>query len=283
VTRPTAGSSLAAWEQERAADLRRSPNSSKDGGTKSYLDTRQERGDAACGITALVRPRANPDAVIAVRLPCRRKACPYCGPRRRLQLARSYLELLDGTPLVRLVIARGAWQACARRLKRAGAEYLRIPAPGDRYVVLASAGLGEPVTDLAGCLADTFGQMPSDTARVSSTRGWSLTGEAAAAAGGSPGAHVASGQTSQDDQGASVPAGFELLGLASIPLDQLVRVARHQGIYAGQVEARTLPAEWAEAHLLRVATTSRAWRKFTLSIGLQQPSHIRRRIRPRAA
>src|SRR4029453_3514586 len=82
--------------------------------------------------------------------------------------------------MVRQVVDRSVWPTMAKRLRRHGASFLRIPAPDGCYVVLATAGDGEPVTDLSGTLATAFEQVPladargrPDLARVSSSRCWS--------------------------------------------------------------------------------------------------------------
>jgi hypothetical protein len=220
-----------------------------------------------CGRVAILRSRRDPAAVVAARLFCKRKVCPGCGPYHRRRLAAHYTDTIGSTPVVRTMVDRSVWPTMAKRLRRHGASFLRIPAPDGRYVVLATIGDGEPVTDLAGTLASAFEQVPlvdakgrPDLARVSSSRCWS---QAAAGQAGSSGA---------DDSG-----GYELLGFARKTLPQVVKIAKSVGLYAGPVADRELAPDWAEAHLLHVpAGDTLAWRRFTRWIGLHHPDRYRR-------
>jgi hypothetical protein len=219
-----------------------------------------------CGIVSLLRDRQRPELVITARLFCKRKVCPNCGPRRREALARHYTFVIGDTPVVCRTVARSTWATMARRLRRAGASYLRIPAPGG-YVVFATDGPGDPVGDLAEALAAAFTAMPSDLARVSSSRCWSVAPPAVGGGGGGGEA-----------------GGYELLGVASHHLSRVVKVAKDLGIYVGQVADRQLAPDWAEAHLLRVPPDDPlVWRRFTRWIGLHDPDRQRRRRSARAA
>ena len=156
----------------------------------------------------------------------------------------------------------------AKRLRRHGASFLRIPAPNSCYVVLATAGEGEPVTDLPGTLATAFEEVPladargrPDLARVSSSRCWS---------------QAAVGQVGGGDG----EGGYELLGFARKPLRQVVQMAKNLGLYAGPVADRELAPNWAEAHLLHLPPgDTLAWRRFKRWIGLHQPDRFRREVR----
>lgn len=216
---------------------------------------------------AVLRSRRDP-AVVTARLFCKRKVCPGCGPYHRRRLAAHYIEAIGSTPVVRQIVDRSVWLTMAKRLRRHGASFLRIPASDGCYVVLATAGDGEPVTDLAGTLAVAFQEIPlvdargrPDLARVSSSRCWSLTSATAASSG-----------SSGDGEG-----GYELLGFTRKPLGQVVKVAMSLGLYAGPVADRELAPDWAEAHLLRFPLADTlAWRRFTRWIGLHHPDRHRR-------
>jgi hypothetical protein len=247
-------------------DLQACPDISREG-SPIEIEGQTPR-TVACGKVAVLRSRRQPDVVVAARLFCKRKACPDCGPRRRRRLASHPTAAIGDTPVVRREIDRAVWPTTAKRLRRLGASFLRIPAPDGCYVVLATAGDGDPVTDLASTLATAFEQMPladrrgrPDTARVSSSRCWSVQPAAQAAGGGG------------DREG-----GYELLGFARRPLAQVVRIAKQNGWYGGEVADRELAADWAEAVLLRLpAGDTLAWRRFKRWIGLHQPDRYRRR------
>lgn len=243
----------------------RRPNSSK---RSTRVDPpieeqgQSRRSDVQCGRVALLRNRAN-GSCVATRLFCKRKACPECGPRRRGRLASHYREVIGTTPVVRLEITRRAWATTSKRLARSKASYVRIPAPDDRYIVVATAGPGEPITDLAATLASAFEQMPSDEARVSSSRAWALEPAATGATGAGDG-----------------EGGWELLGFTTVTLDDVVQVARDLGLYVGQVADRELAPDWAEAHLLRLPEEGTLdYRRFAKRIGLHWPSRGRADLR----
>jgi hypothetical protein len=256
----------ATTDDETAPDLRECPDSSIEG-SAIELDGQPPRA-ADCGRVAVLRSRRDPAVMVAARLFCRRRVCPFCGPYRRRRLASHYTAVIGDTPMVRRVVDRQAWATTAKRLRRLGASFLRIPAPDGRYVVLATAGDGDPVTDLAATLATAFEQAPlvdargrPDLARVSSSRCWSLTSAKAGSGSGGDG-----------------DGGYELLGFARKPLAQVTRIARQNGWYAGPVADDELAADWAEAILLYLpAGDTLAWRRFKRWIGLHQPDRYRRR------
>jgi hypothetical protein len=255
----------ATTEDDTAPDLQECPDSSIEGSPIEVDGQMPRAGD--CGRVAVLRSRRDPAVVVAARLFCRRRVCPFCGPYRRRRLASHYTAAIGDTPMVRRVIDRDAWPTMARRLRRLGASFLRIPGPHGRYVVLATAGDGDPVTDLAGTLAVAFEQAPlvdargrPDLARVSSSRCWSLTSAKAGSGIGGDG-----------------EGGYELLGFASKPLGQVATIAKQNGWYAGPVADRELAADWAEAILLHLpADDTLAWRRFTRWIGLHHPDRHRR-------
>lgn len=253
---------------ETAPDLRECPDISI-GDSSIELDRQTPRA-ADCGRVAVLRNRRDPAMVVAARLFCRRRVCPFCGPYRR-RLASHYTAAIGDTPVVHQVIDRSVWPTMAKRLRRLGASFLRIPAPEGCYVVLATASEGEVVTDLAGTLASAFEQAPlvddrgrPDLARVSSSRCWSMATDQAA--------------------GGDAEGGYELLGFARKQLAQVATIAKQNGWYAGPVADRELATDWAEAILLRLpADDTLAWRRFSRWIGLHQPRHGHGRRHARAA
>lgn len=217
----------ATTDDDTAFDLQECPSSST-GGSAIEVDGQTPRA-VDCGRVAILRSRRDPTVGVTARLFCKRKVCPGCGPYHRRRLASHYTEAIGSTPVVRQVVDRFVWPTMARRLRRHGASFLRIPAPEGRYVVVATAGDGEPITDLAGTLATAFEQVPladargrPDLARVSSSRCWS---RAVAGPVGSSG----------DGEG-----GYELLGFARKTLHQVVRSQRASAC----TPARSPTASW---------------------------------------
>ena len=257
-----------ATTDDTGPDLEFCPNISIEG-SSIELEGQMPRA-ADCGRVAVLRSRRDPTVGVTARLFCKRKVCPSCGPYHRRRLARHYTDAIGSTPVVRQVVDRSIWPTMAKRLRRHGASFLRIPAPDGCYVVLATAGDGEPVTDLASTLAAAFEQVPladakgrPDLARVSSSRCWSQAATAAAGGNG-------------DGDG----GGYELLGFARKTLQQVVKVAKSVGLYAGVVADRDLAPDWAEAHLLHLPPgDTLAWRRFKRWIGLHQPDRFRREVR----
>jgi hypothetical protein len=218
------------------------------------------RPEVQCGRVGIIRNRAS-GVTVGARLVCDRKACPECGPRRRHRLAEHYTAAIGDTPVVRFEVHRKAWPTTAKRLTRAKAFYLRVPAPAGQFTVFATTGPGTPVRHLPQELAAAFEVMPSDLARVSSSRCWSA-GHSANAEGGKPG------------EGES---GWELLGLAGVTLDQVVEAAKDQGFYGGPVDPAHLLPGWGEAHLLRLPDQgSMEYRRFARRIRLHWPARHQR-------
>jgi hypothetical protein len=257
----TDSTDYATTDDETAPDLRDCPAISIEG-SAIELDGQPPRA-VDCGRVAVLRSRRQPAVMVTARLFCKRKVCPGCGPYHRRRLASHYTEAIGDTPMVRQVVDRSVWPTMARRLRRHGASFLRVPAPDGCYGVLATAGDGEPVTDLAGALATAFEQVPlvdnrgrPDLARVSSSRCWS--------------------QADKAGSGGDGEGRYELLGFARKPLRQVILVAKNLGLYAGPVADRELAPDWAEAHLLHLPPgDTLAWRRFTRWIGLHHPDCYR--------
>ncbi len=238
------------------------PNSSSSGATRALPLEKvghNRRPEVQCGRVGIIRNRAS-GVTVGARLVCGRKACPECGPLRRRRLAEHYTTAIGDTAVVRFEVARAAWPTTAKRLTRAKASYLRIPAPGGRFAVFTTTGPGEQVVHLDQELAAAFERMPSDLARVSSSRCWSATATAPSGTG---------------TQGEGEP-GWELLGLAGVTLGEVVEAAQEQGLYVGPVESRELLPAWGEAHLLRLPDRDSAeYRRFAKRIKLHWPTRRR--------
>jgi hypothetical protein len=264
----TDSTDYATTDDETAPDLSDCPDISIEG-SAIELDGQMPRA-VDCGRVAVLRSRRDPTVGVNARLFCKRKVCPGCGPYHRRRLARHYTDAIGDTRVIRQVADRSVWPTMAKRLRRHGASFLRIPAPDGCYVVLATAGDGEPVTDPTGTLTAAFEEVPlvdgrgrPDLARVSSSRCWSQAVAGPAGSGG-------------DGDG-----GYELIGFARKTLPQVVKVAKSVGLYAGPVADRGLAPDWAEAHLLHVPPgDTLAWRRFSRCVGLHHPDrHRQQRVR----
>jgi Bifunctional DNA primase/polymerase, N-terminal/CHC2 zinc finger len=200
-----------------------------------------------CGRSMLLRRRDDPGAGLLMRLFCKRKACPGCGPRLRAKYAAHFTAATAGRTLYRVPVARGSWATMAKRLRRAAADYVRVPAPDGRYTVFATVGPGELVAEPAAALAEAFNFMPSDLARVSSTRAWRISSPETAGA-------------------------WELVGLVKVGTDRAAAVARHLGILRGPVAAGMLPPAVAEAWALTLpADDGPEFERFARLVGLHDP------------
>jgi hypothetical protein len=193
----------------------------------------QEPTSGRCGITAVLR-RGGQRRLSW--LPCGSLWCASCGPRLRAQRVDYYAEVIGDTPLTSVTIDRGAWSTLRRRLGRAGADYLRFDAPGGAFQVFHS-GPGPAVDDVRGTLAAAFDKLPPG-GRVSSSRAWALA---------------------RMDQ---PPSGWTLEGVSTMPVEDVVEVAREFGMYAG-------------AGQLRNCDDPLRWTAFVLRIGMHLPDHAR--------
>lgn len=241
-----------------ASDLRRRSNSSKEYSQEDIERERHtRRSTGGCGKVAVLEDTRDPGTVAAARLPCRRKTCPDCGPRERAAIIRHYSAMMGDTPVVRRVMAAGTWRSVAAKLRRAGAQHLRIPAPGGKVVVYSTAGPGEVCNGVPHFLAADIAAAPAG-GRITSSREWARQ----------PVAGRGDGR-------------WKLLGMARVPLAKVVQAARDLDLYVGELQDRALPAGWAEAHLLRRGDDL-AWRRFRRWAGLHWPER-RRRGQARAA
>jgi hypothetical protein len=217
----------------------------------------QDRSQVACGRVMLLADLRHPGRMLTVRQACDRKACPACGPRLRRELAEHYTAKIGHQPVTARTIQRAAWPTLAKRLQRASADYVRIPQPGRTYLVLATIGPGEPVTDPAATLHAAFQAMPNDRAHVTSARAWALR------------------RKTQHGEDASTPR-WELIGNAAVPYPQVIKAALDLGLHRRALRDDELQAGWAQADLLhQPERASPAWRAFSERIGLHWPGRAR--------
>lgn len=105
------------------------------------------------------------------RLPCKQKTCSSCGPRwrssRHLHFAR---VLATAGPLTYLEVSRQAWTRVRSRVREY--SYLRAPISADRFTIITTAPVGEPVDDLDTLLADLFAEDMFVGGRVTASKGW---------------------------------------------------------------------------------------------------------------
>jgi hypothetical protein len=212
------------------------------------------RRSAGCGRVAVLEDSRQPGSLAAARLPCKRKTCPVCGPIWRQAVVGHYLAVIADTPVVRRVVDPRAWRTMAARLRRAGAQHVRLEMPDGTLVIYSTVGGGRPVSDLAGA----------------------LVADVAVAAG----RITASSEWARQPVSQRGPSRWRMVGLASVPLARVVQVARDLNMYVAEVPAHQLPADWAEAHLLRRTDDDLAWRRFRRWVGLHWPE---RRPASRAA
>jgi hypothetical protein len=244
------------YEADRAAELRRCVSGSKEQGQEQIeRETHTRRSTGECGRVALLEDMHHPGAHAAARLPCKRKTCRDCGPLERQAIVRHYLAMMEGQPIRRRRLDPAARRATVAKLRRAGHQWVPIPAPDGALVLYATGSLGEVVTDLEASLTSDVLAAPAGKA-ITPCRAWARQ----------PVAQRGTGR-------------WKLLGMVKVPLAHLVRVALDAGVYRGQVPAAALPPDWAEAHLLQRPDDQVAWRRFRRRIGLHWPERHQRRRR----
>jgi hypothetical protein len=242
------------------------------------------RGQAGCGLVALLRNRGNSSVGALARLFCKRRRCVDCGPRRADRERRRYLELLsaylDAHPDARLAtftIAKTAWASCSARLRRHRLPVLQAPdQPGFTMVITLEApeAIGrdlERVEDLGALLARVFAWTPErgfDTRRARAV-GWDVAktagADAPAAAGNSAG-HSGSG-------GADAP-GWDLVALVWHSYHEAITIAdRRLQLDPHPVPEHELRDDWAEAHTIRLPLEDTlAWRVMWRELHCSDPA-----------
>jgi hypothetical protein len=269
----------------QAADQRECPHSSTDTGPieLSGHNPRSEpsRGQAGCGLVSLFRRRDDPGAGAIVRLFCKRRRCPDCGPRRCARLKARYLELLRGylhdnpaQALVWFVVAPGAWATLARRLRRHHAPYLRIPAAaGDLVITIAGVPLDRAdihqVPDVAHLLeqAFTWDEASGFDTRRPSDRGWE------AGPSGPPTEVKAAGSGATPGPSGPERAGWELIGFIGHPYFTAIEFADQLDLTPAPIPERELADDWAEAHTIRLPGEGTAtWNRVMYRLAVRPPT-----------
>jgi hypothetical protein len=244
------------------------------------------RGQAGCGLVSLLRRREDPGAGAIVRLFCKRKRCPDCGPRRCARLKAKYLELLGswldanpGCALNTYEIAPAAWASLGRNLRRRDAAYVRIPltSGADLVVTAEPPGADRPSiadrADLERVLDAAFTWTLSsgfDTRRCSH-RGFEAEASAAhdnvTSSGEKPQVKAGAGATGTE------PTGWELLGFIGHPYFAAISLADQLDLDPAPVPERELADDWAEAHTIRLPGEGTAtWRRMLHRLQVRPPT-----------
>jgi hypothetical protein len=218
------------YEASMAAEQRQQPRRSNF--SRDHHDA-LEKSDIACGTVVLYR--LDGGRLLARRVDCKLKRCPKCGPRLRAQAARTWTPVMAGATVYRLVVADADWPRRQRELRKAGAEYGKIPAPGAVQVVYTTAPVGVLVDDLAGQLADDFAAMPTDRRHKWLSTRWRQA--------------AAELEQAEQDHGPT----RELVGILRRSLEHVAMIAQDLGMLVGEAGASAL--------LLRVPDDD-TWQRF---------------------
>jgi len=235
------------------------------------------RGQAGCGLVMLFRTGTTGEVARAF---CKRRGCPDCGPRRCARLHRRYVQMLDDwlsergpTPLVTFTIAPTAWASLARKLRRAGLPYQRLPLRDGTDRIITTDSLSRDVDLVADhhqLLAEVFTWSPEDIfeTRRPSHAGWDLiasiteTTETAGQTQEAPGAH-----------GGEPPPKRELVGLVGVNYARAFQVLDGLGHAPVPIPETDLPDDWAEAHRFQLPPEdSVAWRQMVRGLRLSLPA-----------
>lgn len=245
------------------------------------------RGQAGCGLVALLRNRGNPGDGRLARLFCKRRRCPDCGPRRCARYQRRYLELLGAwleergpsVHLVQFTIASSAWPSCSRKLRRLLLPYLRIPYRAGEDLIITTNALAmsngravEPVDDLGELLARVFTWTPDSALdrRRPSAAGWETVAEVTTDQGDN--ITLKSSETAGQSTAGAAP-GWELLGFAGLDYAAALRVLAQLDLDQGDVPERELADDWAEARAVRLPVEGSAdWTRMVRRLRLRPPT-----------
>lgn len=157
-----------------------------------------------CGLTVVQRgPAGQPGRIL--RVLCGTKACADCGARYRAARVEHYAELCAAAPVINYAeVTKHGWALLRKKLS-GKADYVRVPIAGDRFAaqrfaVLTTADVGEPVDNAGPLLTRLFDDMPID-ARVSSSRSWAVQ---------------------RDDRATE----YETVGITHMPVDEVADAVR---------------------------------------------------------
>jgi len=169
--------------------------------------------------------------------------CPVCGPRARAQQTAILAKTIDD-PVTAVQVAATAWPKLKRRLQRGRHNYLRVPVSDAEVLVLSTADLGDPVSDVDAWLQTALARAPAGS-RISTSKSWSLASR-------------------RKDSEAT------LAGISSEGPAQMRAVARAEGS-VGLGEHGELPR----------AGDPRAWARFVRTVGLHRPERRPPRSEPK--
>jgi hypothetical protein len=246
------------------------------------------RGQVGCGLNTMLRNRGDSSDGRWVRLFCKRRRCPDCGPHRCARLERRYLEMLTawltergpGARLVSFPLAPSAWSSCSRKLRREHLPYLRIPLAAGEDLIVTTNALAtsngravDPVDDLGELLARAFTWTPGSgfDRRRPSASGWETVDQVTSdkPAGQSGGVE----NMSNSPDGKSSPVGWELIGFSALEYIQGIRVLAALDLDQGDIPERELPDDWAEARKVRLpAEGTPEWQRLWTRLKLRLPT-----------
>jgi hypothetical protein len=169
---------------------------------------------------------------------------------------------MAGDDVRRLVVDDGEWAKLQRRKVMRATEHGVIPGPDGTRVVYTTASVGEAVPDVAEALASDFAAMPNDPRHKGLSATWRRRAECVEAFT----APVARGDK---------PRVTEFLGIIRSGLEHARQLAREMGIYEEEAGVD------GSAFIFRQPDDPLAWRRFKRWTGLDEPTHKRRRRRPR--
>lgn len=188
------------------------------------------------------------------RFPCDRKLCTECSPLRRARKVENYLGHMcaTGGEWYFITVSDEVMGAVAKRIARAGAKFVKVPAPNQRRTVLTnlvlSTSIGADEHAYREALTRTFDVEPADGPNVSASKGWA--------------------EPRPDSNGE-----WELEGMVKASIAKVRYVAAEMGVLRAVVDEAFLP--WGgEAVILD--DTSPLWDDFCERIGLFWPE---RRLR----
>lgn len=200
---------------------------------------RLEKLSGGCGLTVVQRRRGTHRGR-AVRVLCKTKGCDRCGPEYRRRRAAHFTEATSGTQLYRASVTAETWARLRKRLS-GQADYVRVPAPDGRYVVLTTAPRGEVVADAEEALTSAFAAMPVDRRNVTSSRAW---------------AEVRKEEDQEEPE--ATRSRWELVGVSYQPVAEVARLLDGAGLLRGEVRRAdvegwyfTVPDDEAGVHALR--------------------------------
>jgi hypothetical protein len=160
-----------------------------------------------------------PDGKVAIwPLPCKRKACPTCGPCQRARTAAQWAHAMGGDVVYRRVVDDQEWPKLRRTTAFRGQEVAHLPAPNGERVVYTTAPVGEQVTDLIGSLASDFAAMPNDDRRARVLGNWRQVVDDLQA------------EALQQREARQQQQGWQYLGTVGRSVEHLEVIARRLGI-----------------------------------------------------